>query len=118
MDGLRPWLTALFNTGHRHTHPSRRLTQALRAPPPPQDILQEYYPKALLSELALYLNRSLIDLHYSFPNTRFIHVDNLLSFGQVGSWCMLRAAKGGMLIPAVQQLQARCPGHISPGDRL
>ena len=46
-------------------------------------MLDRYYPKALMSELSLYLHRSLCDLHAVFPSQTAISVDNLLSFGQV-----------------------------------
>ena len=35
---------------------------------PSQDVLQHFYPKALMSELSLYMHRALVDLHAAFPN--------------------------------------------------
>ena len=36
-----------------------------------------------MSELSLYLHRSLVELHAVFPSQTAISVDNLLNFGQV-----------------------------------
>jgi hypothetical protein len=43
-------------------------------PPPPQAVLQHYYPKALMSELALYTHLALVDLAAAFPNKPLIEV--------------------------------------------
>ena len=48
------------------------------------DVLVQFYPKALMSELSLYAHRSLMDLHNAFPNSVIIGVDNLFNLGQVG----------------------------------
>ena len=46
-------------------------------------VLQNYYPKALMSEMSLYLHRALVDLHNAFPSSSFIAIDNLMTLGQV-----------------------------------
>jgi hypothetical protein len=48
-----------------------------------QEVLNQYYPKALMSELALYTHLSIQDLANAFPNRSFIEIDNLLNLGQV-----------------------------------
>eukprot|EP00798_Chlamydomonas_sp_ICE-L_P030402 gene30402-35407_t len=45
--------------------------------------LQSNYPKHLMAELYCYTQRSLNDLHSTFPNQRLINIDNLLNLGQV-----------------------------------
>ena len=47
------------------------------------EVLRSFYPKALMSELALYSHRALADLQASFPNSTSINVDNLYNLGQV-----------------------------------
>eukprot|EP00195_Chlamydomonas_chlamydogama_P000429 CAMPEP_0202918372 /NCGR_PEP_ID=MMETSP1392-20130828/73280_1 /ASSEMBLY_ACC=CAM_ASM_000868 /TAXON_ID=225041 /ORGANISM="Chlamydomonas chlamydogama, Strain SAG 11-48b" /LENGTH=152 /DNA_ID=CAMNT_0049611409 /DNA_START=69 /DNA_END=523 /DNA_ORIENTATION=- len=48
-----------------------------------KDVLKNYYPKALMSELALYMHRALLDLYNAFPSNSCIDIDNLLNLGQV-----------------------------------
>ncbi len=48
-----------------------------------QSVLAQYYPTALMSELALYTHKALLDLHNAFPNRTYIEVDNLLNLGQI-----------------------------------
>ncbi len=48
-----------------------------------QAVLAQYYPTALMSELALYTHKALLDLHNAFPNRTYIEVDNLLNLGQI-----------------------------------
>lgn len=48
-----------------------------------QDMLSHYYPKALMSELALYMHKSLVDLANAFPNQQHVEIDNLMTLGQV-----------------------------------
>eukprot|EP00198_Chlamydomonas_reinhardtii_P008113 XP_001697450.1 predicted protein [Chlamydomonas reinhardtii] len=48
-----------------------------------ESVLQTYYPKQLLSELAEYQSRAIADLLQAFPNSTHIEVDNLLTLGQV-----------------------------------
>ncbi|GAX83154.1 hypothetical protein CEUSTIGMA_g10580.t1 [Chlamydomonas eustigma] len=47
------------------------------------DVLKSFYPKALMSELSLYMHRSLVDLHAAFPSSLYINIDNLMTLGQV-----------------------------------
>lgn len=67
-----------------------------------ESVLQTYYPKQLLSELAEYQSRAIADLLQAFPNSTHIEVDNLLTLGQVtdclmqvGCWMRRRC---GMLV--------------------
>ncbi|EFJ48876.1 hypothetical protein VOLCADRAFT_90583 [Volvox carteri f. nagariensis] len=46
-------------------------------------VLRLYYPKQLLSELADYQARAILDLLRAFPGATTIEVDNLLTLGQV-----------------------------------
>ncbi|GFR45688.1 hypothetical protein Agub_g7103 [Astrephomene gubernaculifera] len=52
-------------------------------------VLQLYYPKQLLSELANYQGRAIKDLLEAFPGSTTIEVDNLLTLGQVTD-CLLQ----------------------------
>ncbi|GIL64723.1 hypothetical protein Vafri_18610 [Volvox africanus] len=84
-------------------------------------VLQLYYPKQLLSELAEYQARAILDLLRAFPGASTIEVDNLFTLGLVTDCLMqisdARARNTVFKVKRRRAAAAAPSGVASPGPR-